>query len=164
MSEWLPLNEYVGTLPKAAMFAGLYFTDTAGRPFQMLSARREDVWQFPGGDTDHGETPFETAVRECREETGRDFTGQPRLLATIYMPVGLWPVPKTGFIFDGGTLSPKDLKSIRLDPHEHSRWEVRDLDEWADVLNPSTWGRLAAVDRARRTGHAVYLEHEEVPQ
>ncbi|WP_346172850.1 NUDIX hydrolase [Streptomyces cuspidosporus] len=33
---------------------------------------------------DKGERPWETAVRECREETGLTVSGPPRLLATVY--------------------------------------------------------------------------------
>ncbi|MCC3769654.1 NUDIX domain-containing protein [Streptomyces sp. UNOC14_S4] len=155
--QWLPVEQYVAGLPKAAVYGCLFFTDTAGRPLQLLSSVHGG-WQWPGGDMDPGESPWETAVRECREETGLVFTGPPRLLATEFMPVGQWPVTKVGFVFDGGELTDEELARITLDPEEHSSFEVRTMDEWAQVLDTRAWERLAAVNRARRTGCPVYRE------
>ncbi|GHG75016.1 hypothetical protein GCM10018779_52180 [Streptomyces griseocarneus] len=81
---WVPPERYVKTLPMHAQYACSFFTDTENRPLQLrcsvpaaLGAR-----QWPGGNTDtEGESPFETAVRECWEETGIRFTGEPRLPA-----------------------------------------------------------------------------------
>ncbi|MGW1074472.1 NUDIX domain-containing protein [Streptomyces sp. NPDC002537] len=155
--QWLPPDQYVAGLPKAAVYGCLYFTDGSGRPLQLRSSVHQG-WQWPGGDMDPGESPWETAVRECREETGIVFTGRPRLLATVFMPIGHWPVAKVGFVFDGGELADDDIGRITLDPSEHSTFEVRAMDEWAKVLDTRTWERLAAVDRARRTGRPAYLE------
>jgi 8-oxo-dGTP diphosphatase len=71
---WLPPHEYVAGLPKAAVYGCLFFTDTVGRPLQLRSAIHGG-WQWPGGDMDPDETPWETAVRECEEETGIVFAG-----------------------------------------------------------------------------------------
>ncbi|MFI9237077.1 NUDIX domain-containing protein [Streptomyces sp. NPDC053079] len=154
---WLPPYEYVASLPKAAVYGCLYFTDIAGRPLQLRSAIHGG-WQWPGGDMDPGETPWETAVRECREETGIVFTGSPRLLATVFMPVGQWPVPKVGFVFDGGELTDEDIARITLDPDEHSTFEVRTMDDWAMALDKPTWQRLVSVHQARAIGQSLYLE------
>jgi ADP-ribose pyrophosphatase YjhB (NUDIX family) len=48
-------------------FALLY--DGEGRI--LLCHRRDaDVWNLPGGQVEHGETPWQAAIRETREETG----------------------------------------------------------------------------------------------
>jgi 8-oxo-dGTP diphosphatase len=39
----------------------------------LLSHRQDfDVWNLPGGSVEHGELPYETVVREVKEETGLD--------------------------------------------------------------------------------------------
>lgn len=40
-----------------------------------------DMFAFPGGRAEPGETPEDTAIRECREETGL-VVARPRLFAT----------------------------------------------------------------------------------
>ncbi|WP_171166648.1 NUDIX domain-containing protein [Streptomyces sp. I05A-00742] len=159
----LPLAEYVAGLPKAAVYAALFFTDTEDRPLQLRSSVKQGLWQFPGGDMDPGESPFGTAVRECREETGIVFTGRPHLLAVDFALPGLWPVAKTGFVFDGGRLTPDALARIVLDPGEHDAWEVRPMTGWARIMDTRTWHRLAAVNRARRTRTTAYLESSPDP-
>lgn len=49
--------------------SGLVLRDTAGR---VLLIRRtgENTWGFPGGGVEPGESWADTALRECREETG----------------------------------------------------------------------------------------------
>ncbi|MEU6619882.1 NUDIX hydrolase [Streptomyces litmocidini] len=159
-NTWLPPAEYVDTLPRATAYACLYFTDTAGRPFQLRAVYQSKPWQWPGGNMDPGETPWETAVRECREETGIVFTGEPRLLAAHFVTDrgADWPANHIGFVFDGGELTDEQIAAVVLDPEEHSEYRLRTLDEWEREMNPREFARLAAVDRARRSGSTVYVE------
>ncbi|MEU3607121.1 NUDIX hydrolase [Streptomyces sp. NPDC035033] len=161
-NTWLPPVEYVATLPRATAYACLYFTDATGRALQLRAARGEDVWQWPGGNMDPGESPWETAVRECREETGLVFTGEPRLLGTHFTGDrgAHWPANHIGFIFDGGELTDEQIAAVVLDPAEHTAYALRTLDEWRREMHPAEFARLAAVDRARRTGVPVYLESD----
>ncbi|MGW1196607.1 NUDIX domain-containing protein [Streptomyces sp. NPDC002536] len=148
-------------LPMHASFGCMFFTDTAGRVLQLRSCvtQHAQVWQWPGGNTDNeNESPFDTAVRECREETGIIFTGQPKLLAVFWQSVGQWPVAKLGFAFDGGQLTADELDRIALDPDEHDAFAVRSVDEWAKVMDTRWWERLAAVHRAQQAGATAYLE------
>ncbi|MFF9193788.1 NUDIX domain-containing protein [Streptomyces sp. NPDC014779] len=157
---WLPPAEYIATLPRATAYACLYFTDTRGRPFQLRAVQADESWQWPGGNMDPGETPWETALRECREETGMVFTGAPRLLAADFTAArgADWPANHIGFVFDGGELTDEQIAAVVLDPAEHSAYRVGSLDEWEREMSPRGFRRLAAVDRARRTGTTVYLE------
>ncbi len=158
--DWLPREEYVRTLPKATLYACLYFTDERGRPLQLhASYPRREMWQHPGGNMDPGETPWQTAVRETFEETGIRVAEQRPLILTHYIaPRPSWPVSHVGFLFDGGTLTAAQLDSIVLDPAEHCEWQVRSVGEWREQMDEQTFARLAAVDEARRTGRPGYLE------
>ncbi len=159
-TAWLPRDEYLSTLPKATCYACLYFTDERGRPLQLKSCYEStEIWQNAGGNLDPGETPWQTAVRETREETGLVITGGPRpLLLTHFIPEEpSWPVSRVGFIFDGGILTDDQLDHIVLDPEEHSDWSVRTLDEWRQEMNAATYDRLTTADTARRTGTGAYL-------
>ncbi|MEU7699091.1 NUDIX domain-containing protein [Streptomyces sp. NPDC015492] len=159
-STWLPPAEYVATLPRATAYACLYFTDTRGRPFQLRAAYDTELWQWPGGNMDPGETPWETAVRECREETGIVFTGAPLLLGTHFVTDRGedWPANHIGFVFDGGELTDEQIAGVVLDPEEHSEHRLHTLDEWEREMEPREFARLAGVDRARGTGTPFYLE------
>ncbi|MBD0708305.1 MULTISPECIES: NUDIX domain-containing protein [unclassified Streptomyces] len=160
---WLPPAEYVATLPRATAYACLYFTDTHGRPLQLRASYDTRCWQWPGGNMDPGETPWETAVRECHEETGLVHTGAPRLLGTHFVTDRgeQWPANHIGFIFDGGELTDEQIAAVVLDPDEHSEYRLLTLAEWEREMTPREYGRLAGIDRARRTGIPVYLETGE---
>ncbi|MFB7026509.1 MULTISPECIES: NUDIX domain-containing protein [unclassified Streptomyces] len=159
-NTWLPPVEYVATLPRATAYACLYFTDTRGRPLQLRATYHSRMWQWPGGNMDPGETPWETAVRECREETGIVFTGEPRLLGTHFTTDrgDAWPANHIGFVFDGGELTDEQIAAVVLDSDEHSEYRLRTLDEWEREMDPAEFARLAATDRARRTGIPLYVE------
>lgn len=109
---------------------------------------------------DPGETPWETAVRECREETGIGFTGEPRLLGTHFVTDrgDDWPANHIGFVFDGGELTDEQIAGVVLDPEEHSAYSLRTLEEWEREMEPREFARLAGIDQARRTGRPLYLE------
>ncbi|WP_078884164.1 methyltransferase domain-containing protein [Streptomyces sp. NRRL S-340] len=155
----LPMTpaEYVTTVPHHTVYAGLYVRDEHERPVQLRSVYGDRLWQFPGGTTDAGEDPLETAHREAAEETGLVLgQGRPRLLLTHYMHPGPhWPLGKIGFIFDGGCLTAEQLRRIRLDPSEHDLWAVHDLGAWRRLMGEGPFARLDAVERAR-TGHGPH--------
>ncbi|WP_369380450.1 NUDIX domain-containing protein [Streptomyces sp. cg36] len=161
-NTWIPPEEYVKTLAQATSYGCLYFTDTKGRPVQLRAVRSSETWQWPGGNMESGETPWQCALRECREETGIDFTGQQRLLAVHFLPPDdEWPVNHIGFIFDGGTLTDEQVDGIELDPGEHSELRVLTVEEWSQLMTPRSLARLIAVDRARQSGSVAYLDEAE---
>ncbi|MEU3778703.1 hypothetical protein AB0F11_36975 [Streptomyces sp. NPDC032472] len=63
---WIPPEEYVKTIANATGYAGLYFTDTAGRPVQLRAVRPEDTWQWPGGNMDPGDFARLKATDDAR--------------------------------------------------------------------------------------------------
>ncbi|WP_051450322.1 NUDIX domain-containing protein [Actinospica robiniae] len=157
---WLPIEQYIETIPHSTIHAAFYFTDEAGRPFGMRSSFRPDNWQFPGGDMDHGDvSPFAAAVRELAEETGMEFGGEPALLATLFRgPEPAWPgYARIGFLFDGGVLTEAQLAGIRLDPGEHDEWAVSPVEQWRTKASRVFVTCLAAAEQARATGRAAFL-------
>jgi 8-oxo-dGTP pyrophosphatase MutT (NUDIX family) len=60
-------------LPRSRAAGILLLARDTGRVLLLLRSSRSShplTWAPPGGTLDHGETPFEGAVRETREETG----------------------------------------------------------------------------------------------
>ncbi|MFH9731853.1 NUDIX domain-containing protein [Streptomyces sp. NPDC017260] len=154
----VPPAEYVKTIAQATMYGCLFFTDEQGHPVQLRSVYGSREWQFPGGNTDPGESPWQTAVRECEEETGIVFTGEPRLLVTHFMaPTATWPLCRVGFVFDGGVLTDETIRGIGLDPHEHDQVAVHSLERWKQIMSPIKSSRLEATAHARENGGGLYL-------
>ncbi|WP_329020582.1 bifunctional GNAT family N-acetyltransferase/NUDIX hydrolase [Streptomyces sp. NBC_01601] len=154
---WLPPAQYAESLPKATVFGCMYFTDEQGRPLQLHAVYSSThPWQFVGGTTEHGERPWETAVRECWEETGIRVHGQPPLLAAVYgHPGNEWPYSTMGLVFDGGRLTDAQIDAITLNPGEHDEVRVLSLEEWKPLMPTRDFERLLAVAEARRTGRAA---------
>ncbi|MFC8716048.1 NUDIX domain-containing protein [Kitasatospora sp. NPDC057198] len=160
--DWLPPEEFVTTLPRATVYASLYITDQQDRPILLNSSvyvpdDGTQVWQFPGGQMDAGETPDQTALREAREEMGLTLACGRLLAVHFRLPEATWPANKIGLIFDGGQLSTEQIAAIRLDPGEHSEWAARPLDQWAQVLRSTTADRLRQTAAAKKTGTTAYI-------
>lgn len=157
-NAWLPPEQYIETIARATSYACIYFTDIAGRPFQLRSHNKGEVWQWAGGNLERGETPWDGARRECLEETGINFQGVQRLLGVHFVPQREhWPANHIGFIFDGGELSDAQLARVRL-TDEHTEWRVATVDEWRGAMTPVNFKRLEAIHTARETGTVAYLE------
>ncbi|MFD5097528.1 NUDIX domain-containing protein [Streptomyces albidochromogenes] len=158
--SWLPPEQYAETLMKATGFACVHFTDEHDRPVQLRATySRTHPWQMAGGTMELGERPWQTAVRECHEETGIVVGGPPRLLAAVYgLPGTQWPYSTMGLVFDGGRLTDAQIKAIVLDPAEHDEVRVLSLAEWEPLMPSQDFARLEAVMRARRTGVAAYFD------
>ncbi|RPK42942.1 hypothetical protein EES40_17720 [Streptomyces sp. ADI93-02] len=155
-----PQDSYASSVPKSTGSAFVLFTDEYNRPVQLRATYSQvHPWQLPGGTMDHGERPWQTAQRECREETGLRVQGPPRLLASVFgLPGAAWPFSTTGCVFDGGRLTDEQIRSIVLDPDEHDAVRVLPLEEWKPLMPPQDFARLDAVMTARRTGTAAYFD------
>ncbi|MET7900507.1 NUDIX hydrolase [Streptomyces sp. NPDC005355] len=156
---WMPPEQYAETVPKATCFACIYFTDEDDRPLQVHSVYSPaHPRQLVGGTMDKGERPWDTAVRECREETALTPAVPPRLLATVYgLPGAEWPYSTIGMVFDGGRLAAAQIRGITLNPQEHDEVRVLPLAQWKALMPPRDFARLSAVEGARRTGEAAYF-------
>ncbi|MFI6648087.1 NUDIX domain-containing protein [Streptomyces sp. NPDC050529] len=157
---WLPPEQYAETVLKATAFACLFFTDEHDNPLQLRAVySRTHPWQLVGGTMDPGERPWETALRECREETGIVFDGRPRLLASVFgQPGAEWPYATIGFVFEGGRLTSDEITSLTLDPAEHDEARVLPMAQWRTHMPQRDFDRLEHVVEARRTGTTAYFE------
>jgi 8-oxo-dGTP pyrophosphatase MutT (NUDIX family) len=88
---------------------------TGPRGVLLLRHRRLGIWLQPGGHVDPGETPWEAAHREAREETGLDVTfagplddaGVPPLIHVDVHAGGRGHTHlDTRYLFDGGVADP----------------------------------------------------------
>ncbi|MET8540229.1 NUDIX hydrolase [Kitasatospora sp. NPDC004799] len=112
---WRPVGGYLTTIAWPSSYGCFLVTDPQGRILGLRSAVNPDVWNFPGGNVEHGETPFTTALREAQEELGLDLAAENptviarrRLVAAIHERAGTdHPVPACGYVFDGGILNPE---------------------------------------------------------
>ncbi|MFD8750731.1 NUDIX domain-containing protein [Kitasatospora sp. NPDC059577] len=162
---WRPISRYVRDIALSNLYGSFYVTDSAGRALCLRNALDPDRWQFPGGDTDPGESPWDTALREAREELGLDLAAEnpevvarQQLLAVVHFsPGAYWPLHQTGHVFWGGRLDDEQLRRIRLS-HEHTEWATRSLHDWHSVMRPADYRRLLLVDRARRSDLTLYGE------
>jgi 8-oxo-dGTP pyrophosphatase MutT (NUDIX family)/GNAT superfamily N-acetyltransferase len=159
-STWVPPQQYADSLPRAAAYVCLYVTDEDDRPLQLHSVYSPGhPWHMIGGAMDLGERPWDAVVRECREETGMTPAGPPRLLATVYgQPRERRPYSTLQLIFDGGRLTAEQIRGLTLNPHEHDEARVLPLAEWETLMPARDFVRLRAVEEARRTGVAAYVD------
>lgn len=151
--------DYASTVPKFTGYACVFLTDQSGRPVQLRATYSPShPWQFPGGTMDHGEQPLQTALRECREETGLAVKGPLRLLASIFTPPGgSWPYGTAGWIFDGGCLTTEEIRSISLDAGEHNEVRALAMEDWKRLMPAQDYARLESVMAARATGIAQQI-------
>ncbi|MEV0188374.1 NUDIX domain-containing protein [Kitasatospora purpeofusca] len=163
---WRPVGTYLTTIARPTTYASLLITDPQGRILGMRSTIAPDVWNFPGGNVEHGHTPWSTALIEAREELGLDLaaenpevTARRRLVAVIHEQAGSeYPVPVCSYVFDGGVLTPEQQARIRLDQSEHTEWRFETAHNWHSLMGPDRYQRLLQVLRAHRSGQTLYFE------
>ncbi|MFH9355693.1 NUDIX domain-containing protein [Kitasatospora sp. NPDC017646] len=167
---WRPVGGHLTTIARPATYGSFLVTDPAGRILGMHSAIDPAVWGFPGGMVENGESPFDAAVREAREELGLDLAAENpqilrrRLIAVIHTQADAdYPVPVLGHIFDGGTLTAEQQARIRLDPTEHTEHRFETAHDWRHHMDLAHYQRLRQVVRAHRSGRPLYLERPASP-
>ncbi|MCQ4206235.1 NUDIX domain-containing protein [Streptomyces longispororuber] len=152
---------YIAGLPRVLAGAATLFRDGDGRVLLVEPNYREG-WALPGGtvESDDGETPRQGARRETLEEIGLD-VAPGRLLVVDWVP-GAGRPPLVAYLYDGGVLTPEQVKAIRLQEAELLSWRFVARAELGPHL-PGPLGRrvAAALDALADGGGAVELENGE---
>ncbi|PXY17334.1 NUDIX domain-containing protein [Prauserella flavalba] len=154
--DLLPFDEYVRSLHRKRMSAGVLFRDAADRVL-LVEPSYKPHWDIPGGAVDAEEAPWTTAVREVREEVGID---RPlgRLLVVDHasaddrMPEGL------AFVFDGGYITADQVSRLALTDPEIVSAGLYTLDEAAARVKPSLAARLCVAVEAAARGELALCE------
>ncbi|MEV7279736.1 NUDIX hydrolase [Streptomyces sp. NPDC093111] len=153
-------EEWLGSMARSTSAAGVVFYDAEFR-LLLLHATYEDSWQLPGGTVEHGQDPWQAAVREVVEETGHQLNGPPGLLGVDwYRPEGLDPYAQ--FLFRGPCVDRRGFSVTLSD--EHDAWELRSVEEWEPLLGAAQAARLRLVREALITGSALYLQDGRPPR
>ncbi|MFJ8477014.1 NUDIX hydrolase [Kitasatospora sp. NPDC094011] len=169
---WKPASRYLATIDRPMTYACVLVRDEQGRVLGMRNAVDTDRWDWPGGNSEPGESPFETALREAREEIGLDLltenpevVGRQRLIAVIHQQANhVRPVPSIGWVFDGGVLTAEQKARIVLDPAEHTEFHFETEYNWRHYMTPEEYREDLQVLRAARSGRVLYLERPVPPE
>jgi len=154
----VPPREYYASLPKHIAGAGAIFHDAAGKVL-LVKPSYLDTWEVPGGGLEHGEDPFQAAVREVKEEIGLELRPG-RLLAVDWVPTQDDGRPAlANFLFDGGRLDSAREREVCLQNGELTSWVLAASHEWDGLLAPHMARRVRACATALATGTTAYLQY-----
>ncbi|MDG4761338.1 NUDIX hydrolase [Micromonospora sp. WMMD710] len=143
-------------MPRKRMAAGLLITDADERVL-LVEPVYKASWEIPGGCVEADESPYQAAIRECREELGLDLAPG-RLLVVDWVPARAGRAEGVMVVFDGGTLEPRVHERIVVPPGELKGWAFSDPPEAAQRLPPLLTRRITEALNARADGCSYYLE------
>jgi 8-oxo-dGTP pyrophosphatase MutT (NUDIX family) len=153
----MSVDDYLRGLARQPAAAAVLITDETDRAL-LVKPTYKPQWEIPGGVIEEGETPWEAAVRELKEELGLPCVATPRLLCMDWMRTEAYEPGGPRMIFDGGTITPQELAAIQLPPDELSEWQLvamPDIDRYA----PPPLARRTRAAMAALTRETVYLEN-----
>jgi 8-oxo-dGTP diphosphatase len=159
----LPPDQYVASLARKRMAATAFFRDEQGRVL-VVNPVYKPVWDLPGGAAEADESPRAACRREVAEELGLD-RPPGRVLAVDWVPARAIGPDKTVLpdgviiVFDGGVLSPGEVKEIVLADGELAGFEFVTADEAAALVTPLLARRIAACLEAMEAGTVMTLEN-----
>ena len=144
------------TTPRCLANAALLIRDEAGRVL-LVNPTYKDNWDLPGGMVEDNEPPRAAGVRELAEELGLTVAAGRVLVLDWVGPHGPWD-DQLVFIFDGGTLSHAQVKTIRISDPEIGEFAFVELTEAKTLLRPDMAQRLTRACEALTTGVTDYSE------
>lgn len=153
--DLLPFDEYMRSLNRKRMSAGVLFYDASGRVL-LIEPSYKQHWDIPGGTVDADEAPWRTAAREVHEELGltRPFG---RLLVIDYLSTNEHAPEGLAFIFDGGMISESDVQSLTITDPEILSVALCSLDEAIAKAEPTLAKRLAVALEVIKAGGSLAL-------
>jgi ADP-ribose pyrophosphatase YjhB (NUDIX family) len=117
-------------MPTKRVAAVCGLTDEAGRPL-VLDPPYKTTWDIPGGIVEADESPRRAAQREV---IGLDIeTGE--LLVVDWKPKDGDFTEAVALLFDGGTLTARDIERIVVDLGDPCTYRFVELDEAATLLD-----------------------------
>ena len=147
---------FTSQMPTKRVAADCVLTDEAGR-LLVLDPPYKTTWDIPGGIVEVDESPRQAGHREVREEIGLDIEPG-ELLVVDWKPRDGDFTEVMALLFDGGTLTARDIERIVVDPAEVRAYRFVELDEAATLLDAELFARVAAGLAARSRSELVYLE------
>ncbi|KID31661.1 ADP-ribose pyrophosphatase [Prauserella sp. Am3] len=138
------------------MAAGVLLRDDAGRVL-LVEPSYKQHWDIPGGVVDAGETPWATAARELREETGLDRPLGGLLVIDNVADDGRMP-EGLAFVWDGGLITEAQVEELRLTDPEIVSVGLYTLEQAAEKVKPSLAARVASAAEAARSGVLALCE------
>jgi 8-oxo-dGTP diphosphatase len=151
---------YQAGLPKKRMGAGALIFDENGR-FLLVNPTYKEPWEIPGGVVEVNESPAQACVREVREELGLNVALK-RLLLVDYLSDSTDKVEALMFIFQGPTLTPAQIETIRLQADELREYRFCAIDEAVRLLNHRLGKRVQRSLETLAQKGSVYVEDQEV--
>ncbi len=116
---------YTESLPKKRMGAGCLFFDEQEN-VMLVKPTYKPGWEVPGG-VEKNESPKQCCQREIREELGLE-RKIGKLLVVDYNDETEEKTESLMFIFDGGSLTSSEIKSIQLGQEELSEFRFFTAD------------------------------------
>jgi len=144
------IREKVGHEKIILVVAGVIVFDDDGRVLLQKRSKIEELWGFPGGMMELGESAEETAVREVREETGLEVEITSLLgVYTKYSdqyPNGDKAQPIT-IVFKGKAIGGK----LKIDGEETHDLQFLHPDQAPKLFNPQSNDILEDIRQQRTT-------------
>ncbi|RCG20990.1 NUDIX hydrolase [Sphaerisporangium album] len=142
--------------PRKRVSADVILRDDAGR-ILLVDPKYKPDWDLPGGMAEANEPPADTARRELREELGCSVKVGALLCVDWQSPHGPWD-DLLAFVFDGGTLSSRDIDALYLADQELAAYEFCSIEQARQRLRPYMTRRLTNALEALTTGQFRYLQ------
>lgn len=161
--DLLPYDEYIATLPRKRMSAGVLLRDADGRVV-LVEPSYKAHWGLPGGVVDGGEAPWGAAARELVEELGLR-RSRMRPLVVDHVPAAADGMPEgLAWIFDGGLVTDEQVARFTLEDPEVLSVGLYGLAEASSKVSPRVARQIHVALRAVRSGDGPVLCDDGVPE
>jgi 8-oxo-dGTP diphosphatase len=151
-----PPTHYTATLPRKRMGSAVLLRDRRSR-ILLVEPAYKGYWELPGGAVEAGESPYDAAARELKEELGLSVTPG-RLLVVDWVPPRAGRTEGVMFVYDGGTMEAARSAEIQLLAEELRSWAWSAPGQARQRLSPLLARRATAALEAATGGATVYLE------
>lgn len=154
-TRWLPHSEYIKSLPRKRMAAGVLFFNSK-KELLLVKPVYDDHWKIVGGTVDAYESPITTCVRETKEELGLKID-LPRFLGVAYKRERAKEDENLIFYFYM-ELSDEQIAKIVIPRDELSEYRFFAHDESMKVVSDGSRQSFPLCFEAIESGKAFYMD------